>query len=348
LREAGHLQSPIILSRQDSDENNTWIMVVKIILDDLVELVGGLKRAIALFLWASLLVTPVAISQGTASAQSQGDDLASQSKWPEAAAQYSLVVKANPSNGYAWYSLGECLLQMKKFDEAAAAENNAITHHFRPLLSQVSLTRIAAAKGDRETALRIVKEISSNPQAPGIRSALVSATELKDLRADPRYKQIYASMVPCRAPEYRQFDFWIGDWEVRLPGGQVAGTNDVTLEQEGCLIVEHWKSVEGVQTGTSFNYYDIRDKKWHQLYLDNSGNAGAFPAMSGTFQDGKMVLLTGEKEGPVSRWTWYVAKPGTVRQLAEQTSDGKNWNATWDSTYVKRSSTAVAAQSPRS
>jgi hypothetical protein len=91
----------VLLSWRDSDEINTWIMVVKIILDDLVELVGGLKRATALLLWASLLVTPFAISQGTASAQSQGDDLASQSKWPEAAAQYSLVVKANPSNGYA-------------------------------------------------------------------------------------------------------------------------------------------------------------------------------------------------------------------------------------------------------
>jgi hypothetical protein len=76
-------------------------MVVKIILDDLLKLVGRLKRATALLLWASLLMAPFAISQGTASAPSQGGDLASQSKWPEAAAQYSLVVKANPSNGYA-------------------------------------------------------------------------------------------------------------------------------------------------------------------------------------------------------------------------------------------------------
>jgi tetratricopeptide (TPR) repeat protein len=311
-------------------------MVVKIILDDFVELVGWPKWATALLLLAGLLMTPSAFSHDTASAQSQGDDLANQSRWPEAAAQYSAVVKADPSNAYAWYSLAECLLQMKKFDEAVEAENHAMAHHFRPLLSQVSLARIAAAKGDRETALRILKEISANPQAPGIRSGLVSAPELEDLKGDPRYKQIYASMVPCRAPEYRQFDFWIGDWEVRLPGGRVAGANNVTLEQEGCLIVEHWKSVEGVQTGTSFNYYDIRDKKWHQLYLDNSGNAGAFPAMSGTLQDGKMVMLTDEKEGPVSRWTWYLAKPGTVRQVAEQTTDGKSWNTTWDSTYVKK------------
>jgi len=103
------------------------------------------------------------------------------------------------------------------------------------------------------------------------------------------------------------------------------------------LLVEHWKSAEGVQTGSSFNYYDIRDKKWHQLYIDNSGNAGAFPAMAGSLEDGKMVLLTNEKDGTLSRWTWYVIKPGTVRQMAEQTTDaGKHWHTTWDSTYQKK------------
>jgi len=124
---------------------------------------------------------------------------------------------------------------------------------------------------------------------------------------------------------------------VRSPAGPVVGTNDVTLEQEGCLIVEHWKSSEGVQTGSSFNYYDIRVMKWHQLYIDNSGNAGTFPAMAGTLQEGKMVLLTDEKDGTVSRWTWYTVKPGEVRQMAEQTTDGgKHWNTTWDSTYLKK------------
>jgi tetratricopeptide (TPR) repeat protein len=285
----------------------------------------------------SLVIALPAVSQDTATIQSQADELANQSKWPEAAAQYSVVVKADPSNGYAWYSLGECLLQAKKFDEATEAENNAITHNFRPLLSKVSLARIAAAKGDREAAFRILAEIAANPKAPAIRPSLVSATEFEGLKDEPRYKDIYASMVPCKAPEYRQFDFWVGDWEVRSPGGQVVGTNNVTLEQEGCLIVEHWKSSEGVQTGSSFNYYDIRDKKWHQLYIDNSGNAGAFPAMAGTLQDGRMVLLTDDKDGTFSRWTWYVVKQGAVRQMAEQTTDsGKHWNTTWDSAYFKK------------
>src|SRR5690349_25148162 len=90
-----------------------------------------------------------------------------------------------------------------------------------------------------------------------------------------------ARAVPCRTPEYRQFDFWVGEWNVQSPTGQPLGWNNVTLEQDGCLIVEHWKSSRGTETGSSFNYYDTRDSKWHQLYIANNGNAGAFPAMAG-------------------------------------------------------------------
>ena len=145
---------------------------------------------------------------------------------------------------------------------------------------------------------------------------------------------------PCKTdPNYRQFDFWVGNWEVRDPSGsRVLGSNRVTLEQDGCLIIEHWASARGGQTGTSFNYYDIRDSKWHQLYLDNSGNAGAFPAMAGNLKDNRMVLLSDEKKSPVFRWTWYVLSPGRVRQMAERSDDGeKTWRVIWDSVYVEKS-----------
>jgi tetratricopeptide (TPR) repeat protein len=295
------------------------------------------KKVITILFFFALLLAAPAIAQDTTALMAQGDELANQSKWGDAAAKYSEVLKADPDNGIAWFSLSECLLPLKKYDEAADAASNAAKHNFRPLLAKVLLARIAAVRGDRDQALKVLEEIAANPKAPAVRPALASAAEFTSLKDDPKYKEIYASIKPCTKPEYRQFDFWVGDWEVHGPGGELAGTNDVTLEQEGCLIIEHWKSAEGVQTGSSFNYFDIRDQKWHQLYIDNSGNAGAFPAMAGTLQDGKMVLLTDNKNGTFSRWTWYVVKPGAVRQMGEQTTDGgKHWNTTWDSTYVKK------------
>ena len=143
----------------------------------------------------------------------------------------------------------------------------------------------------------------------------------------------------CSAPEYHKFDFWIGDWDVSV-NDKPAGHNLVTREQDGCLLVEHWTSATGGITGTSFNYYDMRDRKWHQLYLDNSGNAGAYPAMSGDLEDGKMVLRTDPGTAPLSRWTWSVIGPGTVRQMAESSTDnGATWKTTWNSVYVKRAGT---------
>ena len=145
-----------------------------------------------------------------------------------------------------------------------------------------------------------------------------------------------ASTTGCSAPEYRKFDFWIGDWDV-FANDKPAGRNLVTREQDGCLIIEHWTSATGGITGTSFNYYDIRDRKWHQLYLDNSGNAGAYPAMSGDLENGKMVLRTDPSTTPQSRWTWSVIAPGKVSQMAESSGDnGTTWKTIWNSVYVKR------------
>jgi hypothetical protein len=154
----------------------------------------------------------------------------------------------------------------------------------------------------------------------------------------PKTKAPNPSNKSCQSPEYRKFDFWVGDWDVHSPnGGPTIGHNLVTVEQDGCLIIEHWKASTANQTGTSFNYYDVRDKKWHQLYLDNSGNAGAFPAMAGNLAKDKMVLISDASQSTVFRWTWYVLEPGKVRQMAEQSSDGqKTWKITWDSVYVKQ------------
>src|SRR3954462_5752525 len=129
------------------------------------------QNVIAIFFYFALLTAPPLSAQDATALQAQADELSNHSRWPEAAEKYSAAVKVDPSNGYAWYSLGECLLQMKKFDDAAQAENNAIKHNFRPLLAQVSLARIAAAKGDRDQALNILERIASNPNASAIRPA---------------------------------------------------------------------------------------------------------------------------------------------------------------------------------
>jgi len=277
----------------------------------------------------------VLIAQQTPTMDSAGE-LFNQSKWEEAAAAYGAITAKEPKNGAAWQNLGECLLKAHKHEEAVAAFEHAIAAGFRPVQNQVNVARVYGDAKDRAKAMVELQKMIDSGTGGRMRPVVLSSIEFAQWKDDAEFQKLVEKRAPCRSPEYRQFDFWVGDWDVHAPNGPSVGHNVVTLEQDGCLIVEHWTASSGGQTGTSFNYYDVRDKKWHQLYLDNSGNAGAFPAMAGNLVDGKMVLLTDEKQMPVSRWTWYVLVPGKVRQMAEQSNDGqKTWSIVWDSVYEK-------------
>ena len=79
------------------------------------------------------------------------------------------------------------------------------------------------------------------------------------------------SAKPCGAkPEYRQFDFWIGEWDVQA-GGKQAGTNSVQLILGECVIFENWTGAGGT-AGKSFNIYNAAKGKWQQTWVDSSGS----------------------------------------------------------------------------
>jgi tetratricopeptide (TPR) repeat protein len=302
--------------------------------------VQSLSRILILVLSFFCLNSQVLAQQP--SPQAIADEYFAHSDWEKAAHAYSALTSSDSKNGLAWQNLGECFLQLHKFDQAVEAFTVAAELNFRPLINKVNVARAYAEKGDRNQAFKALNEVVATGQGGRVRPFILASTEFTKYRDDLQFKSILEAVAPCKSPEFRQFDFWVGDWEVQDPSGNVVGQNLVTLEQDGCLIIEHWKDAGGVQTGTSFNYYDIRDKKWHQLYLDNSGNAGAFPAMAGNLTGGKMILLTNEKASPVFRWTWYTLAPDHVRQMAEQSSDAqKSWQIFWDSMYARKKTPPV-------
>lgn len=131
----------------------------------------------------------------------------------------------------------------------------------------------------------------------------------------------------CDTPEYRQFDFWVGDWTV-TSGGKPAGVNHVTLEEAGCLVHEHWTGAGG-GTGQSFNFYDRSDKRWHQVWVSSSGTV---LFVSGQYADGKLEYA-GE---PHQKLTFFHNADGSVRQLWQSSADGKTWQTLFDGLYVKK------------
>ncbi len=72
----------------------------------------------------------------------------------------------------------------------------------------------------------------------------------------------------CVGPEHRQFDFWIGVWEVHTPDGKAAGTNRIERILGGCVLQESWIGAGGMR-GMSFNMYSAADQQWHQTWVDS-------------------------------------------------------------------------------
>ncbi len=140
---------------------------------------------------------------------------------------------------------------------------------------------------------------------------------------------------PCSMPEHRQFDFWIGEWEVTM-GGQAAGTNSIQLILGDCVLLENWTGSKG-GTGKSFNLFNSAKGKWQQTWVDNSGN---MLELYGEFKDGVMQLVgenarNGKKT--LQRITWKALDKDQVRQHWEQSQDdGKTWTTAFDGLYTRK------------
>ena len=142
---------------------------------------------------------------------------------------------------------------------------------------------------------------------------------------------------PCTGPEYRQFDFWLGEWTVTGADGKPAGTNRIERIAGGCGLQETWTSATGGD-GRSLNAYTPQDGKWHQVWL---GSGGLWLELSGGLRDGRMVMegqTRGSDKSPVlQRITWMLLEDGRVRQVWEMSKDGgKSWSVAFNGMYAKR------------
>jgi hypothetical protein len=143
----------------------------------------------------------------------------------------------------------------------------------------------------------------------------------------------------CSRPEYRQFDFWIGEWDVTLPDGRPAGTNRIQSIHGGCALREEWSGASG-SSGTSLNALDPATGRWHQTWVDNGG---VLLRLEGGMKGGAMELegatvgADGVRTLQRIRWTPLGGTPPRVRQLWEASTDGgRTWRVLFDGTYRRR------------
>lgn len=144
----------------------------------------------------------------------------------------------------------------------------------------------------------------------------------------------------CTSPESRQFDFWVGEWQVRRRGAdQIIAHSLIEKRYSGCAIRENWmpvgREVEG--GGGSLSLYDSARKQWRQTWVDSSGTR---VDLDGGIADGRMSIagtwanFVGPGKDALVRMHYQLQPNGEVRQWGEQSIDGgKNWSATFDFLY---------------
>jgi hypothetical protein len=145
--------------------------------------------------------------------------------------------------------------------------------------------------------------------------------------------------APCSGQEHRQFDFWLGTWDVLDSTGTRLGRNAISRELDGCVLHERWESARGPHRGNSYNLYDRASGRWHQAWVDNSG---LLLLLTGGLREGSMVL-EGRSAGPngaerLDRITWTPRSDASVTQVWEQSTDGgRTWTVVFNGRYVRRS-----------
>ena len=270
----------------------------------------------------------------------QADALFTAKDWAGAAGAYEAIVAKDPADPLAWYRLGLSRHQLKQYPQAAAAYEKADATGAAPRGTKYNLACVYALMGRKDDAFRVLQGMASAGFS-GI-AMLEADSDLSGLRTDPRWQELKTTIQsvshPCGSdPKARQFDFWVGTWEVFTPDGQRAGSNTIERIADGCGVLENWTDMVG-GSGKSINYFDAVDGLWHQDWV---GSQGGIIHYTGGLESGAMKLA-GEvrpRAGAVHkiRCTWTPQPDGRVRQMGESSQDdGKTWTVSYDFYYARK------------
>jgi len=144
---------------------------------------------------------------------------------------------------------------------------------------------------------------------------------------------------PCEQDErFREFDFWVGEWDVHDSKGTLVGENSITSKERGCLLVENWQGARG-SSGMSINYLDRITDEWVQIWHA----AGGYQIdIRGGLTDNGMLLrgtihYIGTGQTAPFRGLWTPMPDGRVRQFFEQSNDdGETWEPWFEGFYTRK------------
>ena len=266
-----------------------------------------------------------------------------------AVAAFERVLAADADHGMAWFRMGMALHELERWESAADAYRKAVELNTRAANAQWRLGRALALAGDVEGAMVALEALVGN--GFGAVARITDEPELDAVRSHPRYgalmQTVRTNADPCRnTPINRQFDFWVGEWEVVSPQGQPLGQSRVELSMRDCALLEHWTNVGG-RSGTSLNVVDasLGSPSWRQLYVSDFG--GVTDYRDGVFQDGVMTMtakvLGATGDTLTRRMRFIVMTPDSVHQIIDDEQPDGTRTQQFFGIYLKRGDGAEPA-----
>ena len=265
--------------------------------------------------------------------------------WGNAVKMYNQLLKDTSTNSVEWQRLGFAYLNMGQPDNALInfekAEKNNPPAPMQPFL----YSRMAKAYGAKNDYEKALDYLDKAVEAGYFNlKELDTSKEYTALQNDPKFKElrnkVYNALYPCvNNARAREFDFWIGEWNVYVTGTKnYAGHSLIQMISGGCAILENWDSPNS--SGKSINFIDPNSNKWKQSWA-GSYMKGIQEFVNGEYKDSAMHFEYETKDAQgkkfIGRLIFYNQGPNQVRQFNETSEDnGKTWTTNYDFTYIRK------------
>lgn len=156
-----------------------------------------------------------------------------------------------------------------------------------------------------------------------------------------------AIVAACASPEHRQFDFWLGDWDLIIraretadgPWVEAAGSQHIESILGGCAIAETFTAAGPGQpwAGRSYSSWQPLTTQWRQTWVDDSGGYLAF---TGGLDGGTMTLVgeprTQDGKRILMRMVFFEVTATSLRWEWQRQLDGGAWEPQMIIAYRRR------------
>lgn len=141
----------------------------------------------------------------------------------------------------------------------------------------------------------------------------------------------------CSTLEFRQFDFWLGDWDAfDVATSEIVAHARIDPILDGCVLREDYEAANGLK-GQSFSLFDPSRNVWHQSWVTNRGQ---LLVIEGRLEGGEMILSGADRttngQERLVRGTWKPVGGGVRETAVVSTDSGHSWQPWFDLIFRPR------------